>query len=267
MQVRLSCLLGSLITASFATVAVAQPADDTAAAPATEPAQPAGSSTPAPAKPEDPDAPQYGIALRVRNVWVPNGIMELFLEHGAGGASNVGFGGELIRRKGNVELQLGFEYEHINIGEGVWVESGKNVATNPEGADYVLSPEHAPDETNFGWFTIEFTFLNHAKLNKYLALRYGGGAGIGIMTGGVYHYDIVACGAGATNDNVAPCKPMQAGGPALATGPVKYDLPPVFPVVNAIIGLQIKPTDKAVINIETGIRTMPFFGVSGGYFF
>ncbi len=277
MQVRLSCLLGSLITASFATVAVAQPAtdgtspgaDDTAtAAPASDPAQPAGSSTPAATKPEDPDAPKYGIALRVRNVWVPNGIMELFVEHGAGGASNVGFGGELIRRKGTVELQLGFEYEHINIGEGVWVESGKNVATNPEGADYVLSPEHAPDETNFGWFTIEFTFLNHAKINKYLAFRYGGGADIGIMTGGVYHYDIVACGPGATNDNVEPCKPAQAGGTGAASGPpVKYDLPPVFPVVNAIVGLQIKPTDKAVINIETGIRTMPFFGVSGGYFF
>jgi len=38
-------------------------------------------------------------------------------------------------------------------------------------------------------------------------------------------------------------------------------------VVNAIIGFQIKPTEKAVINIEGGIRTFPFFGFSGGYFF
>ena len=42
----------------------------------------------------------------------------------------------------------------------------------------------------------------------------------------------------------------------------KYNLPPVFPVVNAIIGVQIKPTDKIVINIEGGIRTLPFFGIS-----
>ena len=31
--------------------------------------------------------------------------------------------------------------------------------------------------------------------------------------------------------------------------------------------LQIKPTPKAVINIEAGIRTLPFFGFSAGYFF
>ena len=48
---------------------------------------------------------------------------------------------------------------------------------------------------------------------------------------------------------------------------VKYSLPPVFPVVNAIIGLQIKPIEKLTINIETGIRTVPFFGITSAYFF
>jgi hypothetical protein len=252
MQARLSCLLGTLLTASFATVAAAQPGDgaDGSAAPATKPA----------------DAAEYGVALRVRNVWLPNGIMELFLERGAGGARNVGFGGELIRRKGSVEVQLGFEYEHINIGEGVWIERGKTVSPgDASGADYVLSPDHA--NSNFGWFTIEFTFLNHAKINKFLSFRYGGGVGLGILTGEVQRYDLVSCGAGASNDNVEPCKPAQLGGQATATGPVKYDLPPVFPVVNAIIGLQIKPTSKSVINLEGGIRTMPFVGMSAGYFF
>jgi hypothetical protein len=38
-------------------------------------------------------------------------------------------------------------------------------------------------------------------------------------------------------------------------------------VLNAIIGAQIHPFDKAVINFEMGIRTLPFIGMSAGYFF
>ena len=139
-------------------------------------------------------------------------------------------------------------------------------------ADYIVGPDRAGKE--LGWFSIEFTFLNHAPINKYVAVRYGGGAGLGIITGGLQKYD-VPCAAGATNQNPEPgCVPSgvtspsgNAGTATAATGPNDYDLPPVFPVVNAIIGLQIRPTPKAIVNIEAGIRTIPFLGVSAGYFF
>lgn len=209
-------------------------------------------------------AAEYGVGLRLRQVFVPTAILELFVDR-ADGASNTGIGVELVRRRGNVELQLGFEFEHVQPGGGVWINSGDNVAAGDE-ADYILTPEQSGKE--LGWFTIEFTFLNHAEINKKLAIRYGGGAGIGFITGGLQKYD-VPCAPGTTNANPEPgCVPVQEGGTAgAARGPTDYDLPPVFPVVNAIIGLQIRPVEKAVINIETGIRTLPFIGVSGGYFF
>ncbi len=40
-----------------------------------------------------------------------------------------------------------------------------------------------------------------------------------------------------------------------------------YRVVNAIVGLQIKPTDEIFINIEGGLRTIPFFGTTAGYYF
>lgn len=212
---------------------------------------------------------EYGVDLRLRRVFVPQGLLELFVERSAGGASNTGFGVDLIRRRGNLELQLGFEYEQIEVGEGVWINSGDNVADtagNNE-ADYILSADRAGEKLS--WFTIEFTFLNHAEINEKLAVRYGGGAGLGIVLGALQKYD-VDC-QGATNTMPEPgCRPVQVnGGSGIdADGaPADYDLPPVFPVVNAIIGLQIRPVKKAVINIETGIRTLPFIGVSAGYFF
>jgi hypothetical protein len=214
----------------------------------------------------------YGIDLRLRSVHVPQALLNLFVERSAGGASNTGIGVDLVRRRGNLELQLGFEYEHINVGEGIWINKGDVVPGNDP--DYILSPEHSGNQ--FGWFTVEFTFMNHAPINKYLAFRYGGGAGLGIVTGELDHYNM-HCAAGATNANPEPaCTPSRFGGQGAYTDPdgnpsgeqqYKYSMPPVFPVVNAIIGLQIKPTEKSVINIEGGIRTLPFFGMSAGYFF
>jgi hypothetical protein len=208
---------------------------------------------------------EYGVDLRLRRVFVPKGLLELFVERSAGGASNTGFGVDLVRRRGTLELQLGFEFEHIEVGEGAWINKGDNVPSAE--ADYIISADRAG--TALGWFTVEFTFLNHAVINKMFSVRYGGGAGIGFVTGELQKYDVICAGT-ATNDNPEPgCTPSALGGMGSDpdNSPEPYDLPPVFPVVNAIIGLQIKPTPKAVINIEGGIRTLPFIGVSGGYFF
>ncbi|HUS29463.1 MAG TPA: hypothetical protein VMZ53_13180 [Kofleriaceae bacterium] len=220
----------------------------------------ASPDTPATAEPKL----EYGVDIRLRHVMIPQGLVELFVERAAGGSGNNGIGLDLVRRRGNLELQLGFEFEHIEPGEGVWINKGDNVAGGDE-ADYIISAEHAGK--SLGWFTLEFTFLNHAPINKYLAVRYGGGAGIGIITGELQHYDVIC--NGATNGNPEPgCVPPAFGGtPQSSTGPVAYDFPPIFPVVNAIIGLQIRPAPKATINIEGGIRTVPFIGISAGYFF
>jgi hypothetical protein len=207
---------------------------------------------------------------------VPRSILQLFVERAAGGAHNYGIGVDLSRRRDTTELQLGFEYERINVGQGVWINSGDNVADPSSGvggdeADYVLGPDASGHQ--FGWFTMEFTFLNHAEITKTLSVRYGGGLGIGILIGEIDHYNIIC--HGATNASPEPgCVPPRFNGNGTYSDPtpgsevqVAYGLPPVFPVVNAIIGLQFKPTEQVTINLEGGIRTLPFVGVSSSMFF
>jgi hypothetical protein len=273
MPIRLSELcLGTVITLALAAPAFAGPALDEEKQPEAATADPsAPAATAATATVTDGDV-EYGVGIRLRNVRVPAAILELFLERAAGGASNFGYGLELTRRRGTVEIQLGVEFEHLTVGEGVWINRDEPVDQGYE-ADFVLAPEHAPNSSALGWFTIEFSFFNHAVINKHFAVRYGGGAGLGIITGDLYRYNVVC--VGATNNNPEPgCRPGYNGfnGNAMPSpdgGAVaeKYSLPPVFPVVNAIVGLQIKPVDKMVINIEGGIRTAPFFGTTIGYFF
>jgi len=257
------CLVTLVSAAVAGGSAFAGPALDDEKAREHQPSQnPALEPTPAGADPVE-----YGVGLRGRSVWVPKAILELFVDRAAGGAQNYGFGVDFTRRRGTSELQLGFEFEHINVGQGVWINKGDNVAAGDE-ADYVLSP--ASSGNQLGWFTVEFTFLNHAEINRVLSVRYGGGIGVGILIGELDHYNIVCMGA--TNSAPEPgCVPPRFNGNGAysegAATVVRYDLPPVFPVVNAILGLQIKPTEKMTINIEGGIRTLPFVGISTGYFF
>jgi hypothetical protein len=222
------------------------------------------------------DKIEWGVDLRVRSVWVPQGIINLFVEHSPGGIQGWGWGFDAVRRHGNSELQIGFEHENLPPPQGVWINKGDTVPA--DSADYILSPDNAPGNSTLGWYTLEFTFINHVPINKYADFRYGGGAGLGIISGDLYRWD-VQCGAGATNSSPEPgCVPGDKipGGTGITSSdgngtpessPVKYNLPPVFPVVNAIIGVRFKPTPKVVINVEGGIRTLPFIGFSAGYFF
>jgi hypothetical protein len=219
---------------------------------------------PAPAAGETPV--EYGLGVRLRSVWVPQSVLELFIERAAG-AQDYGLGIDLTRRRGTTELQLGFEYDRINVGQGVWIAKGDDVAAGDE-ADYILGPDASGNQ--LGWFTIEFTFLNHAEITKRFAVRYGAGIGVGILAGELDHNNIIC--VNATNAMPEPgCVPPRFGGQGTyAEGTetqVAYGLPPVFPVINAILGLEIKPTDHLTINLEGGIRTLPFVGVSTSVFF
>jgi hypothetical protein len=215
---------------------------------------------------------EYGVGVRLRSVWVPRSVLQLFVTRAAAGAHDYGVGVDLTRRRGSTELQLGFEFEHVNVGQGVWINKGDNVAMGDE-ADYVLGPDQSTGSGNqFGWFTLEFSFFNHADLTPWLAVRYGAGLGLGVLIGELDHYNIL-CAPGATNASPEPgCVPPRFQGTGTYSEGqetlVKYDLgTPVFPVVNAVVGLQFKPTEHTTINLEGGIRTLPFIGVSSSMFF
>lgn len=281
-----STYLAVLAVPAVSAVLVGGAAAPALASPATadEPAAPAGAApvvAPAPAGGDPASAPEagaeavkpveWGVGVRLRSIRAPAGMLEWFLESAPGGLKNTGLGLEAVRRRGNTELQFGLEYERIQPADGVWIESSSNVALGDE-ADFIVGPDNNGGK-RLGWLTVEFTFLNHTPLHEKVALRYGAGLGIGFLIGEVGRYDVFC--NGATNENPEPgCRPAVApfNGAATPTGErpgqvLAYDLPPVFPVLNVILGLQIRPARKVTINFEGGIRTVPFFGISGGYFF
>ena len=200
----------------------------------------------------EPEA-KVGVGIRLRQTWVPKSIIELFVDKASGGSSEFGIGGELFRRKGDFEVNFGLEYESIFVQPGIWVEKGKDPTAG--GADHVRFD-------GFGWVTAELSFMYHTPIIDQVAIRYGGGAGIGILFGKVRRTDSTCDSAdpALASDTTCHDTPMPNDN-------TPYNLPPVFPVINAIVGVQIKPTDNIVVNIEGGIRTIPFFGTTIGYMF
>ncbi len=239
-----AAMVGAATLMGTAAAASAQAAlDDEEEVPATT------ESTPSEEGAQWGDKAHVGVGLRLRNVRVPQGLIEIFVERANGGSSEFGIGLEVSRRKGNFEVQFGLEYEKIYIEPGIWIDKGDTI------------PEDEPDFVefrDFGWVTAEVSFLNHTPIAKQFALRYGGGAGIAIMRGDVVRTDY-RCSSADTDS----CSES----PAAENIDEPYEIPPVMLIVNAIIGVQIRPIESVFINIEGGLRTVPFFGTTLGYYF
>jgi hypothetical protein len=228
------------LTAGSAAAQGAALDDDTSGDPASSPAIPGLVEAP---------KTNIGIGFRLRSVRIPEGMLEWFVEDTPGGVSNLGIGAELSRRKGDFEVQFGVEYEKLTITPGIWVEKDKPIP-GPTADDV--------RDDGFGWVTAELSFMYHTPIVPQLAVRYGGGAGIGILMGDVRRTDQI-CNTSSTDS----CNDDPAG----QNQDTPYDLPPVMLVINAIVGVQVRPTDEIFINIEGGLRTVPFFGMTAGYYF
>lgn len=203
---------------------------------------------PEPALARAPEA-EIGLGVRLRRVHIPTSMLELFLapvEPSGGGGAHTGIGAEIIRQKGSFIVSLGAEYEHIAAEDGLYVERGQTIPQSDP--DYV----HFED---FRWVGVDATFMwQHRLIGELLAFRYGAGLGVGYIMGQIERTDYRCTGA-----DINSCSRDPDG---LQNNTPEDSVPPVFPIVNVIVGAQIRPFHNLAINIEGGIRTLPFFGTT-----
>ncbi len=194
-------------------------------------------------------APEFGLGLRFRTIYIPKFVIELFYEEATSSVFKPGFGLELSRRNGNFELVFGVEYENLSPDDGFFLGKDDNPNVPEQAPDYVVFDD-------FSWVAADVAFLFNAPLNKQLSFRYGAGLGIGVVLGEVRQTDST-CAPG-TDDIQTDCM----ANPDAMQVDEAADLPPVLPVVNLLAGLQWRPAEKLTINLETGLRSVPFLGLS-----
>jgi hypothetical protein len=200
---------------------------------------------------------QLGFGARLRYVFVPEGVMNLFFQH-AVGMSSVGFGADFIRRKGNFDIDIGFEYENITPNNCPAInDPTSSCLFLGKSDDPTADGKYSVHFDNFALWSFDVSFIWHTQIVPRLFLRYGAGIGLGFVTGDMRK---VECQGGSINLDNNTCTENP---PNFET----VDKPPVVPIVNLLIGLRLNIVDKLSVNAEVGFRDMFYSGVSLGYFF
>lgn len=196
-----------------------------------------------------------GVGVRMRYIFLPKSVLELFLGH-ATSLSSYAIGGEVIRRKGNLDIAFGLEYANISPEDGLYLEKDRNPALATDYPDFVHFD-------GFGMISVDGTFIWHADLAPWIQFRYGAGVGVGFLIGEIQKQK-APCGSTTTVDQLDdPNTCMVAPGTLVR----KADYPPVVPIVNLLLGFRIKLRDEISLNIEGGFRDVFFVGGGIGYFF
>ena len=237
------------------------PAADPEAAPATEtPPEEGGTLV------KQSNKRKWGVGARLRYVFVPQAMLNLFLQHSTS-MNSVGFGAEVVGRKGDSDIVFGIEYDGASPDNGLYQDKGDDPGLCNSGNG---DQGKCPDYTRFdglGMIGLDASFIWHANLSSKVQLRYGGGLGIGIVTGAMYKTKM-KCPAGTTNGDLDD--PNACGDPKtnFVTPEAKSeDVPPVVPIINALIGARFLISDNLAVNVETGFRDLFYLGMGADWIF
>jgi hypothetical protein len=212
---------------------------------------------------QDARGVHYGLGLRGRWATVPSWLLGIFLQEKQS-LSSYAVGLEGFRRSGSFDLVLGVGWQALSPPDGNWLGKGKDPATE---TDYVQF-------RSLGAVSVDVAFISRTELNPYVFLHYGGGIGIGIITGKMLRTSDGSAGCRDTPGDVTKCHPIictqgpcteatlaaSEGSPDTAQNPSRFqdhNVPPVYPIVNLITGLDFK------IPSAPGLE----FKIDLGYFF
>jgi hypothetical protein len=264
-----------------------QPAD-AQAQPGEAPA-PAGTDEAAAARNPPPvpsTAPQFGAAFRARWITLPGWFLGMFTKANRP-LSSYGVGFEGYRRKRDAEnpnryweISLGVGYQDMSPPDGNWL--GKGHAANVD-TDWVQFK-------NFGFWTVDFSFLQRQYFTDFFGIHYGAGLGLAIIQGDIMRTSSSsACTDSNLGDTIA-CRPTVCKSPgggcteaelANSTATNKNDsagtpsrfregsVPGAIPILNLIFGVDflIPQVQGLEFRIDAGFYNALFLGGSAAYTF
>ena len=191
---------------------------------------------------ESKDKPAWGMGAKARRAWVTPAVQKLFFGDTPGTATMDGVGLDFTRRNGGSEVVFGFGYDRLDAVEGYYLEKGGDPLI-PGKVDYTTFQ-------NPHWYTVEIGVVNHVQIHKFLEFRYGAGIGLGLVRGKVLRTSALCTGSNLQQDCVLDPAGVHQNTPT--------DIPPVLPVVNVLVGLQLRPFQFLHIHLDAGLRTVPY---------
>tara|TARA_R110002073_G_scaffold140253_12_gene290977 strand:+ start:43605 stop:44303 length:699 start_codon:yes stop_codon:yes gene_type:complete len=189
---------------------------------------------------------EFGLGVSARQLRLTRGLAELFTESAPPGTRTEGYSIDFARRGKDLEFVFGFGYDRLEATNGYYLQTAGDPLVAGQ-VDYITFD-------NFEVYTIDAALFSYLELHKVLALRYGAGLGVGVVRGEIQRTDQICTSENLERDCAAD--------PDGAQQREAMDIPPAIPIFLVQVGIQFRPTKAIAINIEAGIRNVPYIGAS-----
>lgn len=226
---------------------------------------------------QDAGAARYGLGVRARWVSVPTWLLGIFLNQSKS-LSSYTLGIEGFRRRGDFDFVLGVAWQSLSPPDGNWLGKGKDPVTDTDFVQF----------RGLGAVSVDAAFILRTELNPYVSLHYGGGIGLGIVTGKMMRTSDGTPGCATSPGDTNACTPIIPptctatattacpvsvinGSGGMSDGPQHGsqfrddNVPTVYPIVNLVTGLdfRIPNADGLEFKVEVGYF-FPYFFAGGG---
>ena len=238
----------------------------------------------APAAMAPVNAPIFGGAFRSRWISVPHWFLSSFTK-ASQSVSSYSVAVEGYRRKRDEdnpnrfwEVSLALGYQNMSAPDGNWLGKNKNASADTDWVQF----------KNFGFWTIDLSFIQRQYFNDIFGIHYGAGWGLAIIQGDILR---TSSSTACTDSNVgdpSKCrpiictskssgctetdlqKPLLPGQPDSATNPNRFregSVPGAILIVNLLAGFDFRiPQAKGLeFRIDFGFYDAFFVGGAVGF--
>ncbi len=221
------------------------------------------------------NAPQFGGAFRARYVTLPGWFLGMFTK-ASRALHSYGVGLEGFRRKRDsedrnrfTEMSLALGFQSMGPPDGNWLGKGKDPLYDTDWVQF----------KNFGFWTIDFSYLGRQFFNDVIGIHYGAGLGLAIVQGDVLRTSSQNC----NEKNLSTCRP-QCGDHTCSEAELKDSegakdawndphrfregsIPAVIPLINLVAGVDFRiPTVPGLeFRVEGGFYNAFFLGGGVAY--
>lgn len=150
------------------------------------------------------DAPHFGGAFRSRWVSVPHWVLSSFTQ-ASQSVSSYSVAIEAYRRKRDEdnpnrfwEVSLAVGYQNMSAPDGNWLVKNRNPAVDTDWVQF---------KNNFGFWTIDLSFIQRQFFNDVFGIHYGAGLGLTIVQGDILRTSSSSACTDANVGNPALCRP------------------------------------------------------------
>jgi hypothetical protein len=267
-------------------------------APAPAATAPADSVVPPPAPAPEPVSQReprtpYELGVRARYIFVTHAMLSPYFAANTGTQMNSWSTAiEFIYHRASYDVVTSVDFSAINVDSGNFLGSGHDPTLDT----------HYVQFRDVNFISADVSIIGHHRFLPWLELRYGGGLGIGWVSGDVLETNNGSLCSNTTAADTTKCFPGANPPPyaGLNTGPIQNGVlspsqetqlqgstqpdngsdtntsphrhatnskPPVMGVVNLLVGVRFYPVPRLFVNVEIGFRDAMFTGVGVGYRF